>query len=850
MTSVALVLHEDRDTVFAPEPPSPGVPERSADRWTDGPDGRQAIVLALRDAAVGEADLLRLGRNPAIPLDRQYEEFFDLVGSHVARVLATARTQLAEHRRADALAALDRAKTVFFTNVSHEFRTPLTLIDAPLRELADEPGLDPAIGDRVALALRASGRLRRLVNTLLEFSQIESGTSAPAIVSIDLGEVVRDVAGVFQSAFESAGLYLRVVGDGPARPVLADPEMLERILLNLVSNALKFTADGGVELRLGSEDEHAVLAVVDTGVGIGPSDVERVFDRFARVESGWSRSREGSGIGLALAAELTRLQEGTLTVTSEVGVGSTFTLRLPLGSGTSIVTRPAARERQAFADEASGWTGVPEPTAAGQSRPTRAGRILIADDNADMRGYLQRLLGRQWATRSVSDGEAALESIVGDPPDLVLADVMMPRLDGLELVARIRGTPELAGLPVILLSARAGDEARAEGLAGGADDYLVKPFSATDLVARIASQLERQDARRRSSEALRISEARWRGLIEGIPNPIATLATDGAVTYVNPASLGFLGAEPPGPLGSAWRHLVHPDDLSRLVEAWTAAVDQGSAFAIEVRVRRADGLHRWMSLQVSPIADEPEARSGWITVASDIDDERKSNEAREAFVGVLAHELRTPITSIYAASVLLNRTPDGDSAAIRSLAADVGAEADRLRRMVDDLVVISHVDRGASLVRDDPVLLQRILDRVVREEATRYPERRVDLVVEGDLPPVSGDDGYVEQILRNLLSNAAKYGAGASITVDTRRGPGENEVSIAVRDRGPGFVDGDEDRVFDLFYRGDTASRRAAGSGIGLYVVRALATAMGGTVEARTHPEGGGQVSVILCTAG
>ena len=729
-------------------------------------------------------------------------------------MLATARTQLAEHRRADALAALDRAKTVFFTNVSHEFRTPLTLIDAPLRELADEPGLDPAIGDRVALALRASGRLRRLVNTLLEFSQIESGTSAAGIASIDLGEVVRDVAGVFQSAFESAGLYLRVVGDGPARPVLADPEMLERILLNLVSNALKFTADGGVELRLGSEDEHAVLAVVDTGVGIGPSDVERVFDRFARVESGWSRSREGSGIGLALAAELTRLQEGTLTVTSEVGVGSTFTLRLPLGSGTTH--RDPAGGARASGVRRRGvrmGRGVPEPTAAGQSRPTRAGRILIADDNADMRGYLQRLLGRQWATRSVSDGEAALESIVGDPPDLVLADVMMPRLDGLELVARIRGTPELAGLPVILLSARAGDEARAEGLAGGADDYLVKPFSATDLVARIASQLERQDARRRSSEALRISEARWRGLIEGIPNPIATLGTDGA-DHLRQSRLARVPGR--GAAGAARVGMAAPRPRRRPVTSGRGVDGRGRPGS-RLRDRRSRPTCRR-----APSLDEPamyrrsrtrpkRRRAGSRSRAMSTTSASRTRPGRPSWAcSRTSCGRRSPRSTPHRCSstgrpraTRRRSDPSPPTWARRPIACGGWSTTSSSSRTSTGARAWSAMTRCSSSGSS------------TGSSARRPPGTPSDAstsCVEGDLPPVSGDDGYVEQILRNLLSNAAKYGdGGADHGRDTRRGPGEHEVTIAVRDRGPGFVDGDEDRVFDLFYRGDTASRRAAG---------------------------------------
>ncbi len=838
VASVALRLVEAPDAPIVPDAAT-----RDA-----SPAGTRRLVLG--DEARGETDELVLGLNPTIPRDQPYDEFLELVGSHVATVLATARAQLAERQRADGLAALDRAKTAFFTNVSHEFRTPLTLIDAPLREVADDAGLDAATQERVALALRASGRLRRLVNTLLEFSRIESRTSQPRVAAIELGGVVRDVAGVFRSAFESAGLSLAVVGEAPERPVLADPDMLERILLNLVSNAFKFTARGGVEVRLSQDGDLAVVDVADTGIGIAAADLERIFDRFGRVESAWSRSSEGSGIGLALAAELTRLQGGALTVASEPGAGTTFTVRLPLGTGTAVATSHAAPERQAFADEASGWVAADAPRRAGAEtgQHSNRARVVIADDNADMRAYLERILGRHWTVDAVADGEAALAVIASNPPDLVLADVMMPGLDGLELLARIRERTDLATLPVVLLSARAGEEARIEGLAAGADDYLVKPFTATDLVARVSSQLARHEARSVGSDALRASESRWRTLIEANPNPIVTTDATGAATYFNAAWLRYLGVEAPGPLGWAWSGVVHPDDLPGLLDAWQTAIRDRSTLLAEVRVRCADGSYRWMTLHASPITDASGHATSWVSVANDVDDQHRSNEAREAFVGVLAHELRTPITSIYAASVLLNRTVDGDRASVRSLAADLSTEADRLRRMVDDLVVISHVERGASLVRDEPMLVQRVVDRVVREEANRYPERRIEVALEPDLPPVAGDDGYLEQILRNLLSNAWKYGSGAPVIVETRLGPGANEVSLAVRDHGPGFVDGDEDRVFDLFYRSDAASRRAAGSGIGLYVVRALATAMGGTVGARTHPEGGAEVVVTLCT--
>jgi signal transduction histidine kinase/serine phosphatase RsbU (regulator of sigma subunit) len=442
------------------------------------PEGTAPLVLEVRDA--GE---LVAGTSPHRALDDDYREFFRLLADQIATAAATAAGREHERRRADALAELDRAKTEFFANVSHEFRTPLTLMLGPLADaLGDADAALPAPQrDRVEIAQRSALRLLRLVNGLLDFSRLEAGGMAPALEPIDLTALVAEAASGFRSLMESAGLRLEIVR--PREPVIAhaDPEMTEKVVLNLLSNAYKFTLHGGVRVTVGSRDDRAALIVADTGTGIPEADLPHVFERFHRVRGTEGRSHEGTGIGLALVHELVSLQGGTVSVESELGEGSAFTVELPLSDRAPGPRKPSGEAAGALA-EAARW-GAP-------ARPRTDARVLVADDNADMRDYVLRLLEPHWAVEGAADGAAALERARAGGLDLVVTDVMMPRLDGFGLLRALRADPATERLPVILVSARAGDEATVEGLGAGADDYLIKPFSAAELVARVRSHLE------------------------------------------------------------------------------------------------------------------------------------------------------------------------------------------------------------------------------------------------------------------------------------------------------------------------------------------------------------------------
>ncbi|WP_458096341.1 ATP-binding protein [Roseomonas sp. WA12] len=493
---------------------------------TGGPWGHpvtQAVALPLAGAP-GQPPLgvLVAGLNPNRAMDEDYRTFLGLLAGQVSAALRNARAHEEERARAEALAALDRAKTQFFSNVSHEFRTPLTLMLGPVEEmLALPPEALPSRRAELELVHRNGLRLLKLVNTLLDFSRVEAGRAQARFTAIDVAALTAELASTFRSAIERAGLTFTVETRNPPEPVFLDRDMWEKTVLNLLSNALKHTFTGGIAVTLGPVAGGMELTVSDTGIGISADQLPRIFERFHRIEGARSRSHEGSGIGLALVRELVSLHGGTVTAESAPGEGTRFRIRIP--SGTAHLPReslaPAAASfgdttarpmAAAFLGEAERWLpGNPAPMSgphpaeepAPQLNAAPPATILLADDNADMRAYVERLLGRDHAIITAQDGEEAFALALAREPDLVLTDVMMPRLDGFGLLRRLRAEPALRAIPVIMLSARAGEEAKVQGLDAGADDYLVKPFAAAELLARVRVNLELSRMRRDIAEA-------------------------------------------------------------------------------------------------------------------------------------------------------------------------------------------------------------------------------------------------------------------------------------------------------------------------------------------------------------
>ena len=616
------------------------------------------------------AGVLCCAVSPHRLLDDDYRAFFDQVAGLLAALVADARSWAAQRARGQKLAELDRAKTAFFSNISHEFRTPLALIMGPLEELRTSLPADADLALAVELEVmhRNGLRLGKLVNTLLEFSRIEAGRARASYEPVNLAAMTADLASVFRAAVERAGLGYEVDCQALPEPVYLDREMWEKVVLNLLSNALKFTFDGSIRVSVHAEQGQAVLQVTDTGIGIPAHELPRLFERFHRIEQSRARSNDGSGIGLALVRDIVALHGGSIAAASTVDAGTTVTVRLRLGCAHLPADQLAARAAQApvaaagppsvsaaavpFIQEALSWPAAagaaPPPDPADQAARAQSpgqtsggalgsgrSRILIADDHADMRDYLKRLLSPRYLVLMATDGVSALAAARAEHPDLIISDVMMPEADGITLVGALRGSSATAAIPVLLLSARAGQDAIAEGLEAGADDYLPKPFSPRELLARIATNLEL--ARLRGREA-----AFRRALMHSLQEGFFLADHNGVVTEVNDAFGDITGYGPEGapyPLPYPWLPDAERDEENwklhmRIVEE--ALREDGGQYTVPIR--RRDGRLIWATATVRII---PAAHAGSkirLGTLRDVTAEREAAE-REAAVSRLAAEL-------------------------------------------------------------------------------------------------------------------------------------------------------------------------------------------------------------------
>ncbi|MGV9677043.1 SpoIIE family protein phosphatase [Nocardia sp. NPDC003482] len=627
-----------------PEPiplDDPRFGELPTGEWAEPPT--HALVVPLRRQGDSPLGLLVAGLNRYRPIDAAYRDFVQLVAGHLAAGIAGARGYAEQRRRAEELAELDRAKTIFFANISHEFRTPLTLIMDPVRELRERLGeADPAVRADLELVHRNGLRLGKLVNSLLDFSRIEAGRMRARHEPVELAGLTAELASVFRSAVEKAGLRLEVDCPPLPRPVYVDRGMWEKVILNLLSNALKFTFEGTIRVAVREDGGEAVVTVADTGVGVPAAEMPRLFERFHRVENARARSHEGSGIGLALVRELVVLHGGTIDAESAEGVGTSFTVRLPFGRAHLADAAIAAPGEAPVADDSAepyvqeAWRWLPdaesdaEVVAAVSNSPDA--RVLVADDNADMRDYLTRLLrGAGYRAEAVADGREALNAVRAGVPDLVVADVMMPGLDGLALVNALRADPRTASVPVVLLSARAGQEASAEGLRAGADDYLVKPFAAADLLARVRATIE--------LARLRGHHSRWRAaLIDSLQEAFFVCDATGAVIEINAAFTDTLGYGPEGlpyrPIHPWWPRAESDPQAVALIERVFAGVRRESRGTHTVPAVHRDGRRLWLRLACNEVRDPDTGRRALVGTLRDVTAERYAAQRETALAAL------------------------------------------------------------------------------------------------------------------------------------------------------------------------------------------------------------------------
>ncbi|KAJ3152932.1 hypothetical protein HDU89_001140 [Geranomyces variabilis] len=900
--------------------------------WPERP--HTAVVLAIRlSEAEDPLGLLVMGINPRKKLDAAYREFCDGLRKQLAIGILNAKAYEEEQRRAEALAALDLAKTKYIANISHELRTPLTLLRLPISALLEDDTLSPETRAQVQLMDRATLRLMKLVNTVLDFSRLLSGKGIAQYVLTNIASLTRDITSMFRSAIEAGGLQLAIdIPDDIGNLMMyLDLDHYEKILSNLLSNSYKFTLQGSITVSLqwanDTKDElgrsdFVSLSVTDTGCGIGASDLPRLFERFYIVENTASRSHEGTGIGLALTMELVTLHGGTCVATSELGVGTTITIQLPID--TSRVP-PAAYSRESsdlqmsrnnshssvvagFLAEVSTWAEnsrapwqvpLPPKEIAPLSVPTLEPErtdpyhVLVADDNSDVRNYLSKLLRDRYQVTITVDGQQAYDEAVRHPPDIIVSDCIMPNVGGFELITKIRANKDLQYTPVILLSVRAGEEARLEGLVkANADDYLVKPFSAKELLARVQTHLEIGHLRKKLVKELRAKESEFQIMCSMAPVGIVRADEEGRLIFANGYWANLAGQDHKQD-PATWGDHVHPDDRSRVrAEFDLHNGETKSGYSVEYRLVTPGGAVKHVVAHCVPSC-QPGRPVEWFIGTLDVSEREslyrerlamrlheietereRANEADEhrkhveAFTDMVCHEVRNPLNSVLQSADLLREAAEkrialeasnpnvaSSSALDLELIKAIHMCAQHQKVIVDDVLSLSKLHGSRiilSPIWSDP---GQILSRMVTmffADALRQGirlESALENSVGDQSDEVFVDVDRVVQIAFNLLSNAMKFvvrsekrevkiilTVGPAVSED--RPPAEEngayycELMLTVRDTGIGMTDEEQVALFQRFSQASPKTyREYGGSGLGLFICKEMIELMNGDIS-------------------
>jgi signal transduction histidine kinase len=800
-------------------------------------------------------------------LDEGYRGFFELIAAQLATAIGNAKAREEAQHRADVLAAIDRAKTLFFSNVSHEFRTPLTLMLGPLEDALGSPGRR-LTDQNLEATHRNALRLLRLVNALLDFSRIESGLLEAWYEPVDLALLTTELAGAFRPAIERAGLRYQVECGPLDEPVYVDRDKWEKVVLNLLSNAFKFTLNGSIRLSLRQAGGGFELTVSDTGTGIATHELPRLFERFHRIEGAEARSYEGSGIGLALVRELVRMHGAEIQVDSTLGKGTSITITLRRGKGhlpQHQVGLPGSRapgtsDAAAFVEEALQWLPsareeAPVLASATRGRAVTGGRLLVVDDSRDMRRFLEGLLRDTWEIETAGDGEEALAALSSGQFDVVLTDVMMPRLDGFGLLRAIRSSPALSSLSVVMLSASAEEAVRIEGLDAGADDYLVKPFPPRELRARLNSQLELSRARRhRSAERDRLHE-----LLSRIPALVSFLSGPELVfQFAHPGTVRRLGGRAllGKPLLEAvpeYRDAAYPGILRGVLAT-------GESFSATEMTDPFE--QRYWNVVYQPVRSPSGEVDGVMTFDLDVTEQvltrqklehqsavlqealgraSEADQRKNEFLATVAHELRSPLVPVMNSLEILKRE-DADRTMHDRARAMIERQVHQMKRLVDDLLDVSQIARSQVDFHRTRVDLGLLLEQAV-EAGRPEMEARGQVLTLSQMPApvwVDGDAGRLTQVFSNLLTNACKYtDSGGQITVAVELSG--SDVVVLISDSGIGIHPALLERIFERFVQVAPVGERARGGmGIGLSLARQMVELHGGTVTAHSQGTGHG----------
>lgn len=719
----------------------------------------------------------------------------------------------------DRLQEMDRAKSRFTANIHHELRTPLTLILAPLAALrGGEYGEIPShVGSTLKVMDVNGRRLHKLINNLLDLAKLESSQFSIERRPMDLRELAEDVVVGAGPLAERKGIELQVEGFVGLAELNADPDALDKVMVNLVGNALKFTEEGGsITVWAGATSDGGTrLEVRDTGIGIPPEQLAKVFDRFAQVDGSTTRKHEGTGIGLSLAHELVTLHGGRIWAESAgAGQGTTMCVELPAGEtdgvgdeevlrsgdgdamrmsesmaaaeaelnlesddeqdlpGPKTVEMQRSVERWELVNRGEIVTGEPSPHS--ESVP----EILIAEDNPDMRKLLAFLLAREFRVRVTRNGREALESLREKHPYLVLTDVMMPEMSGTELCAAIKNDDETRHIPVVLVTSKAEREMKIEGLENGADDYVTKPFHPRELLARVRSLVRVRDLQ----EALSEQNASLERALSGLKQAQVQLVQNERLAAVGELAAG-IAHEVNNPVNfalNASRTLRVTVEEVRELAAKLAAIEWRDPSKLEAQLQELQEIQAEIGV---------EELSGTLGELSEIISEG------------------------------LGRTS--------SLVGDLRDFAAPGR----------HVEARVNLHKGVTSTVQLLKHVLNQQQAEVFVEAMEEL------PEIRGDSGALNQVFLNLLKNAAEASPGGGVTIRVQGRVEGDSVSLVFADDGPGVPEEVQEQLFEPFF---TTKEAGQGTGLGLSISRQIAEAHGGTLAMASVPGEGSTFTLCL----
>jgi PAS domain S-box-containing protein len=756
---------------------------------------------------------------------------------------------------------LDDIKTQFFANVSHELRTPLALIIGPAERLMKPDSvLTPEEQRETAQVIVRNARmLLKHVNDLLDISKLEAKKLKLELQDTDVAALVRFMASHFEILAGERGVALHV--EVPPSCISAvDAEKLQRVVMNLLSNAFKFAPAGGtVRCRLQTTSTDLVLSVEDSGPGVEPRLRTAIFERFRQGDGGANRETSGTGLGLAIAQEFVEMHKGAIEVLDSDLGGARFRVTVPVHrlSAAVEVSPQQAPDRSALdglLEELRLPPAAPAPDGTGvvgtEPKPT----VLVVEDNPDMNRFVAQCLSHDYDVVCAFDGQQGLEKALAVQPVLIVSDIMMPRVSGVDMIAALRKRPEMQETPILLLSAKADDELKVRLLEGGAQDFVTKPFTERDLLARVRNLMAIKQAR----EALRARSQELDELFQQAPSFMAVLrGPDHVVELANAASRRLVGDR----AIDGKRLLDALPELGKqgFVDLLDRVLETGEPYvgtAVPVVLQREPGRRpeeRYVDFVSQPLAAPGAGFNGVFVEGHDVTDRKHAEDAlraadrrKDEFLATLAHELRNPLAPIRHAAKI-GKSPRATDAQVKWAQDVIDRQVDHMSRLLDDLLEVSRITRGTLELRTERLSVQQSLIAAVETARPLIEARGHTLSI--DVPErtiyVDADPVRFAQIFLNLLTNAAKYtDPGGAIRVEA--GLRHDTVVVKVHDTGIGIAPELLPRVFEMFSQATSALERSEGGlGIGLALTRGLVLLHGGSIEARSRGLGRGSEFVV-----